>query len=440
MKQDSRSEKIKTIYGAALNEIARCKDEYVVRPSVDFTRNRKLSFKETISAIVAMGGQSIKKELYDMYPDIDRRMSTSAFVQARGKIKPEAIRDTFYKFNSFSRKYDDKKYKGYHLFAVDGSDINIAYNEDSDTFCPNGCNKGFNQFHLNSLYDLCNKTFLDVVIQPMMKENEVKAAQTMVKRNTFPENSILIADRGYIGFNFLETINRTPNLDYLIRVKSNFCKEVSELPLTECDVDRIKELRTTQTNEDKRAFAGGKAQYISGPSKRNKAKKESAWEYGSPYRIKLRIVRFLLSTGEYETIVTSLDKEQFPLTKIKELYRMRWGVEISFRELKYAMGLVNLHAKREDFVVQEIYARLIGYNFAMRIAMGIPLTSPKGNKHSYCINFNYAMYICRLFLWQTERASIDTDIAACIEPHRPGRADTRNVKTKTFIPFVYRVA
>lgn len=440
MKQDSRSEKIKTIYSAALNEIERRKDEYVVRPGVDFTRNRKLSFKETISVIVAMGGQSIKKELFAMYPDIDKRMSTSAFVQARGKIKPEAIRDVFEKFNSFSKKYDDKTYMGSHLYAVDGSDINIAYNENSDTFCPNGGNKGFNQFHLNSLYDVCNKTFLDVEIQPMMKENEVKAAQTMVKRNNFPESSILIADRGYIGFNFLETINRTPNLDYLIRVKSNFCKEVSELPLTECDVDRIKELRTTQTNEDKRAFAEGKAQYISGPSKYNKAKKGSAWEYGSPYRMKLRIVRFPLPTGEYETIVTSLDREQFPLPKIKELYRMRWGIEISFRELKYAMGLVNLHAKREDFVIQEIYARLVGYNFAMRVSMGIQLTAPTENTLEYRINFTYAMHICRLYLWGSNRGPIEQDISACIEAYRPGRADTRKVKTKSFIPFVYRVA
>ena len=45
---------------------------------------------------------------------------------------------------------DDKLYKGYRLLAVDGSDVNIAYNPDGETYMPNGDNnKGFNQFHLN---------------------------------------------------------------------------------------------------------------------------------------------------------------------------------------------------------------------------------------------------------------------------------------------------
>lgn len=42
---------------------------------------------------------------------------------------------------------------------------------------------------------------------------------------------------------------------------------------------------------------------------------------------------------------------------------MRWGIETSFRELKYAIGLTGFHARKPDFIKQEIYARLLLYNY-----------------------------------------------------------------------------
>ena len=46
------------------------------------------------------------------------------------------------------------------------------------------------------------------------------------------------------------------------------------------------------------------------------------------------------------------------------LYTKPWGIETSFRELKYAVGLVNFHAKKQEYIIQETFARLIMYNFA----------------------------------------------------------------------------
>ena len=42
---------------------------------------------------------------------------------------------------------------------------------------------------------------------------------------------------------------------------------------------------------------------------------------------------------------------------------MRWGIETSFRELKYAIGLTSFHARKPDFIKQETYARLLLYNY-----------------------------------------------------------------------------
>ena len=59
------------------------------------------------------------------------------------------------------------------------------------------------------------------------------------------------------------------------------------------------------------------------------------------YDLRFRVVRFRISGGCYETVYTNLDSETFPIGTIKELYRLRWGIETSFRELKYTIGLPN---------------------------------------------------------------------------------------------------
>ena len=82
----------------------------------------------------------------------------------------------------------------------------------------------------------------------------------------------------------------------------------------------------------------------------------------------LRIVRFRVSDDAYETIVTNLNQDLFPPDELKKLYAMRWGVETSFRDLKYTVGLSAFHSKKMARIVQEMFARLIMYNFSERIA------------------------------------------------------------------------
>ena len=76
----------------------------------------------------------------------------------------------FYEFNScFSF---EKKYKDYQLLACDGSDLNIARNpNDAGTyFQSQPTDRGFNQIHLNALFDLCEKRYIDLVIKERKKQ------------------------------------------------------------------------------------------------------------------------------------------------------------------------------------------------------------------------------------------------------------------------------
>ncbi|MBQ3265989.1 MAG: transposase, partial [Ruminococcus sp.] len=48
---------------------------------------------------------------------------------------------------------------------------------------------------------------------------------------------------------------------------------------------------------------------------------------------------YRISENTYETVITNLEADDFPPADLKKLYAMRWGIETSFRELKYTVGL-----------------------------------------------------------------------------------------------------
>ena len=99
------------------------------------------------------------------------------------------------------------------------------------------------------------------------------------------------------------------------------------------------------------------------------------------YGLSFRIARFQISEDTYETVLTNLDKEQYPLEKLKQLYALRWGIETSFRDLKYTIGMLDFHSKKVMCIQQEIYAHLIMYNFAQMITSHVVIEKSKENIH-----------------------------------------------------------
>ena len=139
-------------------------------PAADFSRSRKLDFASTLQLPLSMESGSLKKELLEYFQFSVDTPSASAFSQQRNKLLPETFPFLFYEFNSlfpFRRGY-----KGCRLLACDGSDLNITHDpKDTDTYFQNHpTDRGFKQIHLNTFYDLCEKRYTDVVIQPARKK------------------------------------------------------------------------------------------------------------------------------------------------------------------------------------------------------------------------------------------------------------------------------
>lgn len=114
------------------------------------------------------------------------------------------------------------------------------------------------------------------------------------------------------------------------------------------------------------------------------------------YDLNFRIARFKISDTTYETLFTNLPADEFPAEVLKELYKMRWGIESSFKELKYSVGLASIHSKKQDFILKEIFSKLIMYNFAGLISYQVEHPKDKRINFAKAIHFCYQYFMDKL--------------------------------------------
>ncbi|WP_282941742.1 hypothetical protein [Paenibacillus sp. RC67] len=88
---------------------------------------------------------------------------------------------------------------------------------------------------------------------------------------------------------------------------------------------------------------------------------------------------------------------------------------------------------------------MIMYNFAEMMTSHVVI-SKMDKRHSYQVNFTVAVHVCRHFLRSRDDEPLP-DVEALIRknilpirPIRPGQKNTRKIRSKSVVSFVYRVA
>lgn len=319
-------------------------------PEKDFSRDRKLPLKKVISILLSMQGGTLTTELLKYFNCSLNTASSSAFVQQRSKLNSYAFPSLF---DLFVKKTDTQKlYKGLRLLAANGSDFKIPHNPDHFASHYEGINgqSPYNVFHLDAMYDLLQHTYQDVALGGDREMNERKSLCSMVDRSNI-RSAIVIADRGYENYNLMAHIQEK-GWKYLIRIKDihSVGGIASGLNLPSSDFDNFIDLSLTtkQTNEIK-YLCKNLSEYRFIPSTATfdyLPKTNRKFEPTVFYKLPFRIVCFKITDNSYETVITNLDAENFPAAELKKLYAMRWGIETSFRELKYTIGLLHFHSKR----------------------------------------------------------------------------------------------
>ena len=435
------SEEVKGTLWNLIDEMSLDLSPFVVCPGKDFSRKKKWDFPTLVKFIISMEGQTLKNELQKYFGYTIDCPTNASFNQRRAQILPEAFE---FLFKEFTARYTENSglFKDYRLIACDGSDINISHNpNDKDTYFTNGNAKGFNQLHLNAMYDLTDKMYTDIIIQPGRLENENAAFCDMVDRYTGSKKTIFIADRGFESYNNFAHVIEHGNY-FLFRCKdidstgilSGLKYKLPNETIFDCTVSII--LTRKKTKE-----------VLEHPEQYKYFHKKDCLDYidlneNPYYEIHLRILRFPISEDTYECIITNLSTTEFTMADIKKIYGMRWGIETSFRELKYAVGLTNFHAKKREYIFQEIWARLILYNFC-EIITAHTVIDKCTEKYVYQVNYTFAIHICRYFISKMAEKSppdVEALISKEILPVRSERHNPRKVAHKKAVSFLYRVS
>ena len=369
---------------------------YSKDPDSDFTRERKLPVDTLLRLLLKFSGKSLQSELSAYYLPLERTYQTvptkSAFTQQRQKLLWEGCYSLFRSFTD-SLPYL-KLFDGYRLLACDGSTVQIPRNENETDFSVKAredC-RSFNQLHINGLFDVLNRIYADAVVDPGWCRRESAALITMVNHLDHPESAIILADRGYEGYNTIAHLIESM-ANFVIRAKdldsNGFLHTLHLPPDGELDIDVSKILTNSRAqvfqNDDRYVWIHRRAFDL--------------WDSSGTYPIQFRLVRFMLADGSYECLVTNLPREKFPPGKLKKLYHLRWGVENAYRDLKYPVDLLHFHGKSAQSVLQELFCSLTMFNYCAYLCVHADiLHMHKRTKYRYKVNFANAVGPCRSYL------------------------------------------
>ena len=325
---------VKEKLDSALAEVEALKDLFVRKPGIDFTRERKLSFGSVLRMMIKFSGKSLQNEISEFFIPPGMMPASvptkSAFIQQRNKILFDAGKYLLLTFTDTLPFM--KTFQGYRLLACDGSDVPIPRNpaEEAYSVVAREDRKSYNMLHINSLFDIMNRTFIDCTVDPGMHARERAALAQMVSHLKDPGKIIIVADRGYDGYNCVAHLIES-HVKFAIRTKdidsTGFLRSLQLPSNGEFDDDVEKTLSFHMSKERKSDPSFVKVQRDN----------FDFLEDSDTYQIAFRVVRFKLPNGSYECIVTNLPRDSFPPKVLRDLYHRRWQIENAYRDLKYTV-------------------------------------------------------------------------------------------------------
>lgn len=346
----------------------------------DFTRKRKMDFEKLIHYILNKKGLSTNMEINNFFNKIneDTDMSAQALLDQRLKLKPEVFvelnEDYLKGFYSEYRETDVKNYKGYILKAIDGTDFEIPNTEKSkDAFGRVKAKEGESipRTSVSMCYDVLNGYIIDVIPEKY-RANEIYMAKRHMRKDqqiTENYNSLYIMDRNYVSFDFLAFLQKR-EIKFLSRLNLGYYTKETENMKTK---DEIVEIAHTKERMKRKYFED-----------------EETREYAKENKIEVRILKYVLKTGEEEYLITNL--KEFSYEELFEIYGKRWNIETLYNSLKNKLQIEKFTSSKEEIIKQDIYASTLVYNMVQTMKNEAKEDIEQKNyKHEMKINENISI-------------------------------------------------
>jgi hypothetical protein len=314
----------------------------------DFTRKRKLCFKNLSLLIVRLCKKTLSVEMEEFFSSIksSKSCSVAAFSLQRAKLNPKFFNSwniflckTFYHLY----KTDVKRWKGYRVVGCDGSNIALVDRPELRDYFGGQSNQNCSFIGAKTFYcfDVLNKIIISSSITPY-RQGELSTAYEILNSRTVETDMLMIFDRNFSNYKMAALMQwKEREIKYLIRVKDSltFAKEFLKSKKPSMEINLYPTVHAIHGLKD--------AGYIITKN--------------TP--LKTRLVAVKLSTGVTEILMTNLwESEGYSSKEFKDLYSLRWGVESNIAFQKNIQQLESLSGLTPNSVMQDFYATVFVCN------------------------------------------------------------------------------
>lgn len=372
----------------------------------DFTRVRKLPFSRLMFLSLNYITKPTFTEALHFFLnviEVDYFVSQQSISEARQKIRYQAFQELFERMRDKMLQIEDLDlFHGYRLFAIDGTTVQLKnVPELKEHFGAKTPCEGEVFARMSIIFDVLNEFIVDAELAPFQKGERQMAVEGVKRISGQAEKCLYLMDRGYWSPELYAEIIESGNA-FLARVPNGVTTEI-----------------------------------------RSGAERISIEYQGKTYW--LRCKRFILNSGETETLVTNLTEDKLSAEEMEELYHLRWGIETKYNELKNDLAISTLPGKTNNSLMQDFYATLVVSNLATLASYDAQVQihnkqQGKNNKYSYKPNKSVILSTLKDHLIASvvldnplkkayHMAIIQRTLSARPNPVRPGRSAPRQGKT-----------
>lgn len=368
-----------------MNRIDICKNiiqsisEYITNPDKlephklpgHFVRNRKLSVSNIIHYLFFSSKASMFQNLSsirDMMPDLNfPQISKQAISKARQFLSPDLFKELFYlSVDSFYQNLSSrKKWHGYHIFAIDGSKFELPNSKSTfdffgEMFGYPDPSRRFTMGLASIVYDVLDDYIVHASFHRYLASERAAAREHLNQLEALGiyNNSIVIFDRGYYSeAMFRYCIQHNHICLMRLKDKMNLCKRCKgDSTLT---LEGNKKLQTQD--------------------------------------VLVRVIAVTLDDGSKEYLATNLFDKSITADMFRELYFLRWPVELKYKELKSLFKIEDFNGATSTSVFQEFFLNMLLSNLASLIKneadefIDKEINSKPQNKHRYQANRSFVI-------------------------------------------------
>jgi hypothetical protein len=290
-----------------------------------FIRNRGMPFTYALEFLLDMRKTTLQTRLNLYFEHVKggNPISQQAFSKLRMNFDHSPfetmVRELVKK--EYSGQYELPLWNGYHVFAIDGSFLQLPRTDElRKVYGVRGRGGMCPCAGISVLYDVLHGWALDPIIAKADRSERLECERHIdflhSDLSNIAQNSIITLDRGYPSLDLLGKLQST-GVKFLARCNSQFLSQINNAPFG----DSVVVLKNDVT---------------------------------------VRVIKLELPSGEIETLITNLFELPEPL--FGELYALRWGIETAYFRLKEELCVEKFSGKTPNSIRQDFWASMVLLN------------------------------------------------------------------------------